>query len=241
MLGSFLRAAGIGSAKIDTILSPASCAPGETLTGKIVITGGSGKQSFRGINLELNCRCYAEIKDERKLMDIVVASASIPAVDVAANAVVEIPFAMQIPLHAPLSAGGIKNAIKTRLDIEMGVDSTDSDAVNIVPTAEMAKVFEAAEILGLKLKESEVEYNARRDFPFVQEFDYRPGNSGFRAKEIELSLKPTKTTVQVDITVDQKDRLFSKGAEKRKKIIVKKETTVQEIVTLLKTNINSMV
>ena len=60
-----------------------------------------------------------------------------------------------------------------------------------------------------------VEHNPRRNFPFVQEFDFRPTSvRDFGVEEVEVSFRPVGRGVEVALTVDRRGGFFKMGGER---------------------------
>lgn len=216
MLKSLFVSIGIGGASVDTILDSNQVVVGETLTGRVEVKGGSTDQAVRGVILELVTKCLVEANGDNKVhADIVVASGRVDLDGIRAGERKSLPIAIPIPPGTPLSVGTTSTRLRTRLDIANAVDATDSDIVQIVPNQVMSAIFHGLETAGFRLAETEIEYNRRRQQPFVQEFDFKPRSMrDYGVEEVEISFKPIRNGVEVALTVDRRGGFFSAGGER---------------------------
>jgi len=216
MLKSILSTIGIGGASVDTILDDRQVVVGENLTGRVEIRGGSTEQTVQGLFLELVTRCIVEANGDNKVYaDIVVASGHVPFDGIRPGERKSVPFAIPVDPSTPISIGATSTKLRTRLDIANAIDATDSDLVQILPSPVMSAILHGVEAAGFRLAETEVEYNARRNNPFVQEFDFKPRSMrDYGVEEVEISFKPLRNGVEVSLTVDRRGGFFTMGGER---------------------------
>lgn len=217
MFKNVLASIGIGGMKVDTLVDQPQVEAGGVLNGIVTIKGGDVPQRIDAIALELVTRCIVEARNDQKVYaEIQVAVAHAAAdIEVAPGESLDLPFQMDVPVHAPLSLGQTKTTLRTRLDVPKAVDPRDSDAVRVMPNAAMRSVFKGMEHAGFRLAEVEVEHSPRARVPFIQEFDFKPvGLGDWRVEEVEIAFRPTGTdALDVLVTVDRRGGLFSFGGE----------------------------
>lgn len=222
VLKSIMHSIGIGGAKVDTLLDDPRVMAGGVLSARTIITMGSTAQVVRAVELQLVTHCLVEKGDKRVPAEILLTSGRIDPGPIAAGDTRELVFNIEIPDGAPLSAGRTRTVLRTQLDIANAIDPKDSDEVIILPTKAMSAVLEGMKTIGFKLATEEVEYNARRKQPFVQEFDFKPTSLGaFRIQEAEISFSPIRGGVEVTLTVDRRGGIFVAGGERKTKLKVR--------------------
>ncbi|WP_411839706.1 sporulation protein [Paracoccus sp. ME4] len=215
---------GIGGAKVDTVLDDPRVMAGGVLSARSIITMGSTAQIVRAVELQLVTHCLVEKGDTRVPAEILLTSGRVEPGPIAAGDTRELVFNIDIPDAAPLSVGRTRTVLRTKLDIANAIDPKDSDEVIILPTRAMSAVLEGMQAAGFRLATEEVEYNARRKQPFVQEFDFRPTGLGtfrFRVEEAEISFSPIRGGVEATLTVDRRVGLIQAGGERKTKLKVR--------------------
>lgn len=217
MLKQFLARIGLGGVVVDTVLESGEVPVGGALRGVVRIDGGEVLQRIDAIHLELITTCLVEGRDdERAYAEVVVAGMRAAArVEVGPGEHIELPFAIEVPEHTPLSIGSTRTALRTRLEIPGAIDKQDADAVAILPSRAMASVLEGLEQAGFRLVEAEVEHAPRRKFPFVQELDFEPTRlADWGVKELEIAFRPVgRGAFEAHLVVDRRGGLFRLGGE----------------------------
>jgi sporulation-control protein len=216
MFKSIMRSFGVGGASVDTVLDNPEVEVGGELAGEIRITGGNYDQEIQAVVLEIATRAMVETRgDEKVYAEIELGTARLQPGRVGAGENKVLPFRLRLPDSAPLSMGSTRTMLKTRLDVPGAIDPRDSDEIHVRPTRVMMAVFDGIERAGFRLAETEVEYNARRANPFVQEFDFKPRSSrDWGVEEVEISFKPVSRGVEVSLTVDSRGGFFMAGGER---------------------------
>jgi sporulation-control protein len=215
MFGKVLSSLGIGGATVDTVLEHEALAPGDTLRAEIRIPGGNAAQEIRAAHLSLVTRCLVEGPHGRRHGDIVLVEGQAPIGRIEAGESLTLPIEMDLPRAAPITIGSTSTRLETRLEVPGAVDPRDSDPVTIRPGATMARVLQGIEAAGFRLSEAEVEYQPRRDPPFLQEFDFRPvGLGDLGIEEVEVAFLPYAGGVELLLTVDRRGGLFMGGGER---------------------------
>jgi sporulation-control protein len=219
MLEKILASFGIGSAKVDTRIAEAHVRIGEELTGEVHITGGAADQSISQIHMSLYTKYYREIAGTNELKKEVLATMRVAdSMVIQAGEKKIVPFKLQVPYHTPASFGRQHVYVKTGLDIELAVDSTDRDSVVVLPDALIDQVLSELENMGFRhTNESGIctyRKHIHRMVPFVQEFELKP-TALFKSEldEIQLIFDVHPNGVDILMEADRKGRGFKNLVE----------------------------
>lgn len=98
----FLASAGIGGAKVDTVLHDPNCTPGGVLHGVVNLTGGKADQRVQRINLALVARVEVEYHtsegDQERLQNMEFHEQQVAQeFELAAGREHQLPFSMEVP------------------------------------------------------------------------------------------------------------------------------------------------
>lgn len=209
-VNKLLASVGIGSAKVDTYLHQDQVSVGDTLSGTVKIIGGQTTQNIDRIYLHLMSRYIRKYDDRESLHNVELSKIQLvePFV-INPEETREFPFDLEIPLDTPMTFGKTRVWLLTGLDIDMALDPQDEDDVIVRPNHSIMAFINALELLGFQLREVECEYAPRlgRNFPFAQEFEFRPGGE-FRNRldELEVIFYPEPNGLHVLMEVDRKAR-----------------------------------
>ena len=196
MFGKMLAAVGIGGARIQTVLDQDEVTVGGRITGTIHIAGGTVDQSIEGVFITLATAVQHE-HDDRRWQE----SHDLNTVHVSTSFLLlagshhEIRFAIDVPLHTPvtLDGGEAVTWLRTRLAIQSAVDVTDTDAIVVHPVPVMVDALNALINLGFELVKCDVEHRPcwHEGHGLVQEFEFRPSTRATcRFDEVELVFLP---------------------------------------------------
>ncbi|GAB7386350.1 sporulation protein [Bacillaceae bacterium] len=207
-----LASIGIGSAKVDTVLTQPEVRVGETLAGEIHIAGGEVEQSIAQIYMTLFTHYYHETDDRKTKQRAVLTSfkASGP-LTVNPGEKRSIPFSFTVPYHTPVTIGKQQVYLSTGLDIDMAVDPTDLDPVIVRPDPLVARLFAEMDDMGFRHSHDsgicKYQKRFRSQVPFVQEFEWKPTRM-FRNEldEIEMIFDVRPEGVDVLMQVDKRAR-----------------------------------
>jgi len=206
VFNKLLASAGIGSAKVDTLLDRTTLRVGETLEGEVHIQGGSAEQQIDGIYLHLMTR-YSQKHNDDKITYINFSLAQLEVsrpFTLRPGQQLDVPVSLTVPLTTPVTMGRIPVWLKTGLDIDYAIDPKDTDQLEILPHPHMDKVLQAITHMGFRPKATTCEYNSRlsRGVPFVQELEFHPSATyaiGIRELELIFFLKPEGLEVLVEV------------------------------------------
>ncbi|PRS18077.1 sporulation protein [Bacillus halotolerans] len=203
--------AGIGAAKVDTILEKDAYCPGEEVRGTVHVKGGKIAQDIRYIDLQLNTR-YVIVKDDEERRK----HATIHSFRVTGSFTIQpgeehqFPFSFILPLDTPITVGKVEVAVVTDLDIQGGIDKSDHDRIFVEAHPWVENVLEAIENLGFRLNEADCEQASyfQRRLPFVQEFEFVPTSGYYRQMldELELIFLLEEDGLEIIFEVDRRAR-----------------------------------
>ncbi len=210
MFNRFLASIGIGSAKIDTLLEKARYAPGDEVKGVVNIQGGNTDQRIDTIQLSVMTEYIRESNDSKMKQSGQVGRFHVSApFTLRAGEQREVPFLFRLPHQTPLTIARTPVWVKTELEVKGGVDPTDNDRIEVVPSEAMTVVLQAIQELGFRLREADCEYSSRlgRGLPFVQEFEFVP-TTHFRSQldELEVMFYPSDHELELVLQIDRRAR-----------------------------------
>lgn len=209
-----LSSVGIGSAKVDTVLTSDQFVPGAIMGAEVHITAGNVAQDVDGIYFAIKCTYLVEQDDQ-----VVEHEALLADYKLAERLHLEpgqkevIPLELDLPFETPLSLGNSKVWVQTGLDIKNAVDPSDRDYIDVVPDAMMDAVFTAINDLGLRFHEAECEAvkNPLTRLPFVQEVEFKAFKGPFRGRldELEMVCLHRGDYLELILEIDRRARGFS--------------------------------
>ncbi|KKB71587.1 MULTISPECIES: sporulation protein [Bacillus] len=203
--------AGIGAAKVNTILEKNEYLPGEKVNGSVLVKGGNTEQHIRYIELLLETE-YAIVKDDKKEWKTVTMESRrvTESFTISPGKERRFPFSFIMPLDAPMTMKGTRVFLLTDLDIQGGIDKSDEDPIAVKPHPWIKSVLEAMGDLGFRLQEADCEHAPyfNRRMPFVQEFEFVPVSQNYRRlfDELELVFLLEDNGLDVIIEVDRRAR-----------------------------------
>ncbi|MBD0382505.1 sporulation protein [Paenibacillus sedimenti] len=167
-----------GGVQIDTFLDePSGVRCGEELRGSVILKGGHSETQVTRIWFQLLAEFACE-KDKQIVKEngVIYRYMFETNISIAPGEEKNIPFRFQIPFSTPLSIGTTNIWLETEADVEMAPNRNDRDVVRIMPPPIVGAFFEAVGLLGLRLNEVSLLHvpHLRPDFPFVQEFEFKP-------------------------------------------------------------------
>ncbi|WP_027708684.1 sporulation protein [Zooshikella ganghwensis] len=222
MFKKILASIGIGSATVDTRLTQSIYEPGETLTGEVYIAGGDTEQQIAGLEHALVTLAEAETDEGEYIAHHIIQSWKMAeSFTILPGEEKIIPFTYQLHYETPITQLNCptktsKVWIQTGLNIDLALDPSDRDYIDIAPTAVMSTFIEAMIACGLTLSYVDVEKGFVKAPDFAsssgcyQELDFKPNDPGlFNFKEVEVSFVPeaSRTHVMLEIDRHYKDEL----------------------------------
>lgn len=212
MFKKLLASVGIGAAQVDTRLFKESLIPGEIVQGEVHIVGGDIAQEIDEIYMYVITHYEREANDSKVKEECVLLKHRLSErFSLQPKEQKAIPFAFQLPYETPLTMGRQPVYLRTGLDIKNAIDPGDSDFIEVLPHPLMSKVIDAVKQLGFQLFKVDCEYNRYlgRNYPFVQEFEFRPtGSYRSRLEEMELIFFLKQDELEILLELDKRARGF---------------------------------
>lgn len=210
-----LSSIGIGNATVDTVLPTTTLVPGQTVDADVEIRGGNAEQEIDGIYFALATRYHTDDATSTGVIDKWQVAESF-AIGDGDERTLDVSF--DVPYSTPVSVGRTNVWLKTGLDIDWAVDPSDRDDVSVEPTDRLQALFDAADQLGLTLRNAQcvsAPRSLRGATRFVQEFEYRASGGEFGSALDELELVPQETAdgLDVHVEVDRRGGLLSEMAD----------------------------
>lgn len=205
MFRKVLSSIGIGSARVDLVLSKSKYVAGEAIIGELRVAGGMLDQRVNEVYIKLllssRFRKDDRIQQVTKEFDHETITAGFDIT--AGNKRQPIPVRYTLPEDIPLSTSATKYYLITGLDVSLAIDPKDSDQIEVLPGRRQAIVMQAIEKeLGFRRKQYTGEFNGR-----VQEFEYYP-TSFMRGKlnELEVVYLPQEEGIRLYLQIDKRAR-----------------------------------
>ncbi|GAB6179874.1 hypothetical protein JCM14036_11930 [Desulfotomaculum defluvii] len=146
----------------------------------------------------------------------------------------EIPFEHLIPLHYPISKGSVSYSLVTKMDIAQAVDTGDADPLVVLPSRNMALVFDGLHALGFKEK-----IGSGKIEQYGQEFDYYPsGQFAEQLKELELKFFIDQNSLKLFLELEMAGGYMRSGQKHHTELTLSAELlasgSVQEVANNIK-------
>ncbi|RXT03871.1 sporulation protein [Ammoniphilus sp. CFH 90114] len=177
MFKKFMAKLGVGSAKIDFVLSKQQYELGGLVEGEFRIEGGAVEQEINKVGVDFNLKMNIKGKEFSHVVAHIPVSSSFM---IHANERKILPFTYQLPNNLLISRGPISYSFITRLDIAAGVDNLDQDYITILPPASFQQLVEALGLLGFREKMDSGKFDG-----YSQEFEFFP-TTYFKSQLSEL-------------------------------------------------------
>ncbi len=217
MFSKILASIGIGSASVDTVLTTERIMPGHPLKGEIRALGGSVEQEINRIELTLMTRIKYETEEEAIAhQNIRLQSFHIEdAFTLQPGESRVIPFAVQLGAETPITTLGGESRVwlNTGLDIDMAIDPSDKDYLDVQPTPIIQHVIDALNNNGFRIAKTDVEKGYLSGDGFAsqsgcyQEIEFTPKGFGFGGlKEVEASFITDEQETHALIELDRRFR-----------------------------------
>lgn len=218
MFSKILASIGIGSAKVDTVLTTETLMPGGLVEGEIRTQGGNVEQHIKGIELALMTQAKYETEDDGtdwkniQLQSFYVADAFTLQPDEKHT----IPFSFQLGPETPITTLGGESRVwlDTGLDIDMALDPSDKDYLQVQPTPVIQHMIDSLNNNGFVIAKTDVETGYLSGDGFAsqsgcyQEIEFRPTGLGMFAslQEVEASFITTDQHTHALIELDRRFR-----------------------------------
>ncbi|MFJ5714499.1 sporulation protein [Neobacillus sp. NPDC093127] len=138
---------GLESAKVDLILDKKEYIPGETMTGKLLIKGGSRDKKISSLESILHVKV---IKDKiPKITPLINYSLEEDqCLFIQAKSYREVPFELILPRDIPVSTDKVEYYLSTKLDIDLGKNASNREDITVLLPPSSSRILKATETLG---------------------------------------------------------------------------------------------
>lgn len=225
MFKRVLKAFGVGGPSVDTVLDNPNSLPGQIVTGRVRIQGGTDEAVIDQVVLSLVTRAEVEYGDHEghgtaELARITAAH----HVRVAPGQLIEVPFQFPLPWETPITTvtgthlHGMTVGVRTELVISGAPDKGDLDPVAIHPLPSQNRVLDAFGHLGFRFRSADVEAGRLHGVPqqlgVFQEIEFMPPPQlAGRVNEVELTFVATPHELYVVLEADKRAGLFRAGGD----------------------------
>ncbi|MDT0318898.1 sporulation protein [Streptomyces millisiae] len=217
-----LGAIGVGGPSVDTILDGGAVVPGSTLTGRVMVRGGSMDVEITGIHLDFVARVEAEGHDSETDGQVAFHRVTVGGgFRLAEEQEFSVPFQVPVPWETPITEIygqplGIVLGVRTELAVAEAVDKGDLDPLLVRPLPVAEAVLEAFGQLGFGFKSADLELGriggTGQTLPFYQEIEmYPPERYAHAMREVEISLLASPGGLEVVLEADKPGGFLSSG------------------------------
>lgn len=214
MLKKLMAKLGVGAAKVDLQLDRSGYRLGETMTGVVRIEGGNVEQSISDLSAVLMMKAYVKGQEVRKAVQLYPVRSHFTVQP--KPAVQEIPFAFELPEGLAMSTPSIQYFLHTKLDVEMALDPTDMDFIQVLPPEPVERVLQALERLDLRQKQ-----DSGKLTPYGQEFSFFPATQlGMPLKELEVIFFSAPGELKLLVELDLATGFLRREVEYKAEIVV---------------------
>ncbi|WP_062214889.1 sporulation protein [Streptomyces sp. NBRC 109706] len=215
---------GVGGPSVDTVLHRELVLPGDTLSGDVLVRGGTMDVEITELTLDLVARVESEAGEEEREGNVrfhrVVVGGGFRLAEAEE---LSIPFSFPVPWETPITEVfgqplGFPLGVRTELAVAGAVDQGDLDRLLIRPLPAQEAVLDAFGQLGFGFRSSDLELGHIRDsgqtLPFYQEIELTPGpNHAHAMSEVEVSFLANPTGLTVVLEADRRGGLFGGGGD----------------------------
>lgn len=138
---------GLESAKVDLKLDKIEYIPGETMTGKLLIKGGSRNKKINSLESILHVKV---IKDKiTKITPLINYSLEEDqCLFVQSKSNREVPFELILPRNIPVSTDKVEYYLSTKLDIDLGKNASNREEITVLLPPSISQILKFTETLG---------------------------------------------------------------------------------------------
>ena len=215
---------GVGGPSVDTVLHRETVLPGDTVSGDVLVRGGSMDVEISEVTLELAARVEQESGEGEhhgtlRFHRVVVGG----GFRLAEEQELSIPFSFQLPWETPITEVfgqplSVPLGVRTELAVAGAVDQGDLDPLMIRPLPVQEAVLDAFGQLGFGFRSADLELGriggSGQTLPFYQEIELTPGPDHAHAmREVEISFLANPSGLTVVLEADRRGGLFGGGGD----------------------------
>ncbi|MEF9958281.1 MAG: sporulation protein [Acinetobacter sp.] len=218
MFNKLMSGLGMQGIQVNTCIYTATPQAGQVINGDVIFKGASSNKNINGIFLKLMTTAEVETDDSEYNTALTIAQWHISgAFELQANQSHSLPFSIQLPFETPITqvpchVNKTRVWLHTHLDVDWGIDATDKDYLQILPTPTMQAFIQAMQQCGFHLATVDVEKGQLRGHGFhstigcYQELEFKPTTFFNGINEIEVSFVAEQHQTHVLLEVDRKFR-----------------------------------
>ncbi len=217
MFKKLFASVGFGSAKVDTMVLTEDIYPDSVVDLEIVIQGGDVEQDLNGLTIGLCASVQQEVETDDIEFDVdttrVIDRWQVPLEQSVVQAGETLTIPCQIHIHPETPITEIESRsrvwLKTGLDIEDGIDSSDKDYLTIMLPNFQRNVLSIVENMGYRIEKVDTEHGNVKGDGFessigcYQEFEFRKNTGLFSTQEVEVSFVQYEDEVGVIFEIDR--------------------------------------
>lgn len=209
---------GLQGVEVNTCIYTSTPQAGQIVNGEIIFKGASSNKNINGIYLRLMTSAEVESDDHEFNQDLTLQQWHVSgAFELRANQSHNFPFSIQLPFETPITEvqchhNKTRVWLHTHLDIDWGVDATDKDYLQVIPTPTMQAFLQAMQQCGFALSTVDVEKGQLRGHGFnstigcYQELEFKPTGFFNGINEIEVSFVAEQHQTHILLEIDRKFR-----------------------------------
>lgn len=224
MFKKLLASVGVGAAEVETELFGTGVQPGGVVQGVVRLRGGQARQRVSRVGVELVTRVEVEYGDGEALGEASFAQLPLHGgFEVGPGAFLEFPFALQVPTETPITfyngryLPGAAIAVRTVVELDSGVDATDTDPIAVGALPAQQAVLDAIVRWGFALRSTDVESGriagAVQQLPFYQEIEFGPSPRFPRINQLELTFLASDNGMNVVLEADKRGGFLAAGRD----------------------------
>ncbi|CAM4329137.1 hypothetical protein F901_01506 [Acinetobacter dispersus] len=213
MLNKIMSGLGLQGVTVETHLHNPTLQAGATLQGEISFKGGSSDKDIKGLYLQLMTMAEVESGEHEFNQPLVLVQWLIRSnFSLPAHQSYHVPFSIDLPHETPITEvvcrrNGTRVWINTYMDVDWGLDATDRDYLNVLPTPAMQAFVQAMQQCGFVLSSVDVEkgqltaQNFSSTIGCYQELEFVSSHmfSGFNEVEVSFVAEATQTHVMLEV------------------------------------------
>jgi hypothetical protein len=160
---------GLESAKVELKLDKKEFIPGETMTGKLLIKGGSRDKKIYSLESILHVKV---VKDKiPKITPLINYSLEEDqCLIIQSKSYREVPFELILPRNIPVSTDKVEYSLSTKLDIDLGRNASNRDEITVLFPPSISQIMKAVETLGFFQEDNDITEGGQF-FRFVHEYE----------------------------------------------------------------------
>jgi sporulation-control protein len=216
-----LSAFGGGGLSVDTVLDdPSPASPGEVITGRVSVQGGTEEAVVDQVVLSLATQVVVHRNNREVLAGAEFGRQVVRReVRVPAGEHVDVPFELALPWETPITAvgdailPGMTVGLQTELVIRDARDKGDLDTVLVRPLPSQDRVLDAFGQLGSTFRSANAEEGkvpgVPQRLPFYQDIEFLPPpHLARRIKQVALTFVTDPRDLWVVLEVDKRSGMF---------------------------------